>query len=179
MPATAPTDARSTPPARPTDVSLPLRGAMVASGGALGLLSLLALVRAATGIAPSAPAAHDAAVAVHLMSVLPAVPLGLYILLMRKGGARHRVLGRIWMALMASTAISAFFIRVLNQGSLSWIHIFIPVTLLAGWFAIAAARAGDIPRHRRRLVGMFLGAMVIPGLFAFSPGRVMAIWAFG
>jgi len=165
--------------ARPTDVSPLLRGVMVASGGALGLLSLLALVRAATGMAPTAPAAHDVAVAVHLMSVLPAIPLGLYILLTRKGGARHRLLGKVWMAFMASTAISAFFIRVLNHGSLSWIHIFVPVTLVAAWAAIAAARAGDIPRHRRRLVAMFLGAMVIPGLFAFTPGRVMAIWAFG
>lgn len=166
-------------PARATDVSPLLRGAMVASGGALGLLSLLALVRAATGIAPVAPAAHDVAVAIHLMSVLPAIPLGLYILLTRKGGARHRLLGKVWMALMASTALSALCIRELNHGSFSWIHIFVPVTLLAAWAAIAAARAGDIARHRNRLVAMFLGAMVIPGLFAFSPGRVMAIWAFG
>ena len=173
MPATAPTTLRA------NDVSPLLRGAMVASGATLGLLSLLALIRAATGIAPAAPVAHDVAVAIHLMSVLPAIPLGIYVLLTRKGGARHRLLGRIWMALMASTAISALFIRVLNHGGFSWIHLFVPVTLLAAWAAIAAARAGDIPRHRRRLVGMFLGAMVIPGLFAFSPGRVMAIWAFG
>lgn len=164
---------------RPTDVSPLLRGAMVMSGGLLGLLSVFALVRAATGMAPVAPAAHEVAVAVHLMSVLPAVPLGLYILLTRKGGARHRLLGQIWMALMASTAISALFIRQLNHGGFSWIHIFVPVTLLSAWAAIAAARSGDIPRHRRRLVAMFLGAMVIPGLFAFAPGRVMAIWAFG
>ena len=173
MPATVPTAPHS------NDLSPLLRGAMVASGGALELLSLLALVRAATGIAPVAPVAHDVAVAIHLMSVLPAIPLGIYVLLTRKGGARHRLLGKIWMALMASTAISALFIRVLNHSGFSWIHIFVPVTLLAAWSAIAAARAGDIPRHRRRLVGMFLGAMVIPGLFAFLPGRVMAIWAFG
>ncbi|WP_294320693.1 DUF2306 domain-containing protein [uncultured Sphingomonas sp.] len=173
MSATAPTAVR------PTDVSPLLRGAMVASGSALSLLSLLALVRAATGMAPTAPAAHDVAVAIHLMSVLPAIPLGLYILLTRKGGGRHRLLGRIWMALMASTALSALLIRELNHGSFSWIHIFVPVTLAAAWASIAAARAGDIPSHRRRLVGMFLGAMIIPGLFAFSPGRVMAIWAFG
>lgn len=173
MSATAPTAAR------PTDVSPLLRGAMVVSGGALGLLSLLALIRAATGMAPIAPAAHDVAVAIHLMSVLPAIPLGLYVLLTRKGGARHRLLGRIWMALMVSTALSALLIRELNHGSFSWIHVFVPVTLMAAWASIAAARAGDITRHRRRLVAMFLGAMVIPGLFAFSPGRVMAIWAFG
>lgn len=173
MPITVSTSPRS------NDLSPMLRGMMLVSGGALGLLSLLALGRAATGFAPIAPAAHDVAVAIHLTSVLPAIPLGLYILLTRKGGARHRLLGRIWMALMASTAISALFIRQLNHGGFSWIHLFVPLTLAMAWAAITAARAGDIARHRRRLVGMFLGAMVIPGLFAFSPGRVMAIWAFG
>lgn len=165
--------------ARSNDISPLLRAAMVASGSALGLLSLLALVRAATGIAPMAPVAHYVAVVVHLISVLPAIPLGIYVLLTRKGGARHRLLGKIWMALMASTAISALFIRMLNHGAFSWIHLFVPLTLVAAWAAIAAARAGNIAQHRRRLVGMFLGAMVVPGLFAFSPGRVMAIWAFG
>lgn len=167
-------------PARsPHDVSPLLRGTMLAGGGTLGLLSLLALVRAATGLAPAAASAHEVAVAVHLMSVLPAVPLGIYILLTRKGGARHRLLGRVWMALMVSTALSALFIRQLNHGGFSWIHLFVPLTLVAAWAAIASARAGNIPQHRRRLVGMFLGAMVVPGLFAFAPGRVMAIWAFG
>ncbi len=175
MPATA-----AAPSVRsPQDVSPILRGVMIAGGGTLGLLSLLALVRAATGLAPAAPSAHEVAVAVHLMSVLPAVPLGLYILLTRKGGARHRLLGRIWMGLMVSTALSALFIRQINQGGFSWIHVFVPVTLVSAWAAIASARAGRIAQHRRRLVGMFLGAMVVPGLFAFAPGRVMAIWAFG
>ncbi|MDJ0276363.1 DUF2306 domain-containing protein [Sphingomonas sp. 2R-10] len=161
------------------DVSPALRGLMIAGGGTLGLLSLLALLRAATGFAPAAPVARDVAVVVHLASVLPAVPLGLYILLTRKGGARHRLLGRIWMGLMVSTALSALFIRHINHGGFSWIHIFVPLTLVSAWAAIASARSGRIAQHRRRLVGMFLGAMVVPGLFAFAPGRLMAIWAFG
>lgn len=178
MSSVRPTAAHATPPAS-SDLSPLLCTTMIAGGITLGLLSLLALVRAATGLAPRAPAAHDLAVAWHLASVLPAIPLGLYILLTRKGGGRHRLLGRIWMALMTSTAISALFIRHLNHGSFSWIHLFVPVTLIAAWLAIAAARTGNIPQHRRRLVGMFLGALVVPGLFAFAPGRVMAIWAFG
>ncbi len=155
------------------------RIAMVAGGGALGIASLHALARAALGLAPATPSAHEAAVALHLMSVLPAIPLGLYILLARKGGARHRLLGRIWMALMVSTALSALFIRHLNHGGFSWIHIFVPVTIVAAWAAIASARAGRIAEHRNRLIGMYLGALVIPGAFAFAPGRIMAVWAFG
>ncbi len=155
------------------------RIAMVLGGGALGIASVYALLRAALGLAPATPTAHEVAVAIHLTSVLPAIPLGLYVLLTRKGGARHRLLGRIWMALMVSTALSALFIRHLNHGGFSWIHIFVPVTILSAWAAIASARAGRIAQHRNRLIGMYLGALLIPGAFAFAPGRVMWVWAFG
>ncbi len=168
----------SRPPATP-DVPLAARLVAIVGGGALGLGSLYALLRALAGLAPVAPGAHDVAVAIHLMSVLPAIPLGLYVLLTRKGGGRHRLLGRIWMALMVSTALSALFIRHLNHGGFSWIHIFVPVTLLAAWAAVASARAGRIAQHRNRLIGMYVGALVIPGMFAFAPDRVMWIWAFG
>ncbi len=167
-------------PTRPvTDLSVASRIAAALGGGALGLLSLYALIRTATGLAPAAPSAHEVAVGVHLASVLPAIPLGLYLLLARKGGARHRLLGRIWMGLMVSTALSALFIRQLGHGGFSWIHIFVPVTLVAAWAAISSARAGRIVQHRRRVLGMYLGALVVPGLFAFAPGRVMWLWAFG
>ncbi|KQN35530.1 hypothetical protein ASG37_14370 [Sphingomonas sp. Leaf407] len=168
----------SRPPVTP-DVPLAARIVAIVGGGLLGLGSIYALLRALVGLAPVAPGAHDVAVAIHLMSVLPAIPLGLYVLLTRKGGARHRLLGRVWMGLMVSTALSALFIRQLNHGGFSWIHIFVPVTLLAAWAAIAAARAGRIAKHRNRLIGMYIGALVIPGMFAFAPGRVMWTWAFG
>ncbi len=171
--------ANATATATANDLTPPLRITMIGSAVVLGLLSLLALSRAAIGVAPTAPGVREIAVTLHLMSVLPAIPLGIHVLLTRKGGGRHRVLGRIWMALMASTAITALFIRQINHGGFSWIHLFVPLTLVMAWKAIASARAGRIAQHRRRLAGMFLGAMVIPGLFAFAPGRVMAIWAFG
>ena len=38
----------------------------------------------------------------------------------RKGGTTHRTLGYLWVALMALTAISSFWIR--GNGSFSWIH---------------------------------------------------------
>ena len=171
--------APATTTAHSNDLTPPLRIAMIGSAVVLGLLSLLALSRAAIGVALTAPGVREIAVTLHLMSVLPAIPLGIFVLLTRKGGGRHRILGRIWMALMGSTAITALFIRQINHGGFSWIHIFVPATLIMAWKAIESARAGRIAQHRRRLASMFLGAMVIPGLFAFAPGRVMAIWAFG
>jgi uncharacterized membrane protein len=136
-------------------------------------------VRAAAGLAPAAPAApdgHELAFGVHLASVLPAIPLGLYVLLTRKDGTRQRMLGKLWMALMVSGALSALFIRHANYGGFSWIHIFVPVTVLA---AIASARAGRISQHCRRVIAMYLDTLIVPVLFAFAPGRVMWTWTFG
>ncbi len=99
--------------------------------------------------------------------------------LTKKGGARHRMLGKTWMALMAVTALSALFIRNINDGSFSFIHLFVPWTFYVGYRAIAAARAGRIAEHRSRLVGMFLGALLIPGVFSFLPGRLMWHWLLG
>ena len=44
---------------------------------------------------------------------------------------------------------------------------------------IATARAGNITEHRKHIVGMFFGALLIPGGFAFLPGRIMGIWLYG
>jgi uncharacterized membrane protein len=160
------------------DLSPAMRTALLISGAAIGAISLYALLRAALGFATTPPAAREVAVVVHLATVLPALPLGLYLFLARKGGARHRLLGRIWMTLMAVTAIAALFIRHLNDGRFSFIHIASVVTLVGIPFAIAAARQGRIAAHRRHLLAMFIGALVVSGVLSFLPGRIMWHWLF-
>lgn len=160
------------------DLSPAIRTALIVSGTAIGAASAYALARAALGLAPTPPAAREVAVIVHLATVLPSLPLGLYLFLARKGGARHRLLGRIWMALMAVTAIAALFIRHLNDGQFSFIHIASVVTLAGIPLAINAARRGRIAAHRRHLVSMFIGAMLVSGLLSFLPGRIMWNWLF-
>src|SRR3712207_5983152 len=44
------------------------------------------------------------AITIHLATVLPALVLGPFILLRRKGDPMHRRLGTIWMGLMVATA---------------------------------------------------------------------------
>ncbi|GGB26587.1 hypothetical protein GCM10011380_15140 [Sphingomonas metalli] len=170
------------PQARPrldSPLSL-LPTALIAAGAVLvASLSSYALARYAFGVAPAVPTLKTLAVAIHLAAVLPAIPLGLYVLLTRKGGARHRMLGKIWMALMLVTAGSALFIRNLNGGRFSVLHLFVLLIAITLWRAIAAARAGNITAHRRQLIGMFVGALILPGLFAFLPGRTMWQLAFG
>lgn len=150
-----------------------------AAGIALTLLCAVALARGLTGMAPMPPQARDLAVMIHLATVIPAVPLGTWLLLARKGTPRHKALGKLWLAMMVATAVSAVFIRFLNHGQFSLIHLFVPLTLAGAWRAVSAARRGDIAAHKRIILGLFLGALVIAGGFTFLPGRVMGVWLFG
>jgi len=174
--------------------ALPLPAAARASGFDLGPLARAAVglvgvaftsacvigaVRFAAGLAPAHPNTQSLAVMIHLATVLPAVPLGAWLMLARKGTPRHKQWGRVWVALMVVTAISALFIRQINGGQFSFIHLFVPLTFHSAWKAIATARRGDIAGHKRALIGFYLGALTIPGLFAFLPNRLMGTWLLG
>ena len=137
-----------------------------------------ATARALLGQTPDLPHLQNIAVAVHVTTVLPCVPLGLYLLLAPKGTALHRQLGKLWVALMVVTATATLFIY--NGTHFSWIHIFVPVTYRAAWLIVAKARRGDIRGHRNEIVGLFLGALMIPGVWAFlGEGRLMNVMLLG
>lgn len=118
------------------------------------------------------PADVPLAIWIHLGTVVPAVPLGAYVLWRRKGDARHRLLGRIWVGLMLTTAVTGFFIHSIGEG-LSFIHIFSVWTLGAIPYALWHVRQGNIEVHRRAMRGVYIG-LCIAGLFALLPGRT--IW---
>jgi uncharacterized membrane protein len=114
------------------------------------------------------------AVQIHVAAVLPSAVLGAYILLNRKGTPIHRLLGRIWMMLMAVTSLSSFFILgidlVYGFGPIHLLSIFVLFNI---WQAIASARARNIRLHKAAVKGMYFGGIVIAGLFTFIPGRLM------
>lgn len=147
------------------------------AGTAMCLLCLVALFRAATGMAGYHPSIRNGAIVIHVVTVLPCIPLGAYLLLAPKGSKRHKMLGRIWAGLMVTTAVAITFIR--GGTDFSWIHIFVPLTLFGVYRLFSTARAGDIAAHRNQVVGLYLGALMIPGLFSFMPGRIMGVWLFG
>lgn len=165
---------------RPAGDLPPAARAFLVTGAVLVTLAiLLALSRALSGAAPGGGALKEVALVIHLLAVVPALPLGAWVLFARKGRARHRLLGRIWLVLMLAGALSALWIRHLDNGRLSWIHLLVPVVLVTAWRAIAKARRGDIAAHKRVLVSMFVGALIVPGLMAFIPGRLMWLWLVG
>ncbi len=124
---------------------------------------------------PGRPTAMSPALLIHIGTVLPALPLGAYVLLRRKGGRLHRVLGRIWAGMMVTTAISSFW---LGEKGLSFIHIFSVMTLISVPLAIFWIRRGNVERHRRTMTNVYIG-LVVAGLFSFAPGRLLETWLFG
>ncbi|MEO7563846.1 MAG: DUF2306 domain-containing protein [Sphingomicrobium sp.] len=161
------------------DLPPSLRMGMIVASSALFALCVYAFARWAMGYAPPTPWVHDVALTAHLTTVIPAIPLGAYLFLTKKGGTRHKLLGKVWLALMMTTGIATVFIRNVNHGQFSWLHIFTLVTFIAVPRALIAIRAGKIDQHKRQLRNFFLGALIIAGLTAFAPGRTMWQWAFG
>jgi uncharacterized membrane protein len=156
-----------------------VRNAVLLLAAALLATCLFGLFRWLTGLAPPTPWVHRPALAIHMATIIPAIPLGAYVLFVKKGGPRHRLLGRIWLGLMLTSALATIFIKNLNQGHFSWIHLLTLLTLLMVPRAYLAARRRDFATHRKVVLGLYVSALLIAGLFTFLPGRTMWQWAFG
>ncbi len=114
------------------------------------------------------------AVQFHVCTVIPAAFLGAYVLMTRKGTARHKRLGRIWVALMVLTAISTFFIHQIRVwGAFSPIHLLSVVVIVSCALAIWQVRRGNIRAHKSALISAYIGGIFGAGLFTFWPGRLM------
>jgi uncharacterized membrane protein len=112
------------------------------------------------------------AVHIHLVATILALALGAYMLIRRKGTASHRMLGWIWAALMLTAATSSFWITGIT-GSYSPIHALSLLVLVLVPLAVLAIRRGKVKRHRMAMIGLFFGALVIPGLFTLLPMRLL------
>lgn len=116
---------------------------------------------------------------VHVIAALSAVLVGLVQFLAPKGTVPHRTLGYSWAILMLITVFTAIFIRQVNDGNFSFIHIFVPITLMGLFGVISHARKMETDKHRNAVFSLFIGALIVPGLFAFMPGRLMWQMFFG
>ncbi len=116
----------------------------------------------------------------HLATVIPAAALGLVQFILPKGTTLHRHLGRIYTALMMSTAVIALGIpaefgpRLLNH--FGGIHVFCLVVLVSLPMAIRHARRGELVSHVWAMVGVYVGAIGIAGSLTLLPGRLLHQW---
>jgi len=120
------------------------------------------------------------AIQLHAFAAMSAFGLGIIQLAAPKGTLPHRTIGWIWVVLMLIVSISAFFIHQIRLwGPWSPIHLLAIFTLVTLPMALWAAHRHEVNRHRLGMISLFVGALVIAGLFTFVPGRIMHAVAFG
>ncbi len=97
-----------------------------------------------------------------------------------KGTLPHRTLGWIWVGLMAVVAVSSFWIHQIRLvGPWSPIHLLSIFMLVMLPLAVWRAHQHRVADHRRAMIALFSGALVIAGLFTLLPGRIMHAVVFG
>jgi uncharacterized membrane protein len=116
----------------------------------------------------------------HAFAAMAAFALGIVQFAAPKGTLPHRTVGWIWVGLMAVVAASSFWIHEIRLlGPWSPIHLLSIFTLIVLPIAVWRARRHRVADHRRIMILIFVGALVIAGLFTLLPGRIMHAVVFG
>ena len=118
-------------------------------------------------------------IVIHLGFAVVAFAIGLIQLLGPKGTMTHRILGWTWVVMMMTVAISSFFIHAINPKGFSLIHILSVIVVCALPVGVYAARRHNIDLHKRTMRNVFLGGLVVAGIFTFFPGRLIWQMFFG
>lgn len=114
---------------------------------------------------------------VHLWTVIPCFFIGTILLIIKKGTIIHKLGGQVYMVLMLFTAVVTLFMPAgvgpsfLNH--FGWIHLFSVLTIYTVPTAYLAIKKGNIKSHKRKMILLYFGALVIAGGFTFVPGRYM------
>jgi uncharacterized membrane protein len=117
---------------------------------------------------------------VHAFAAMAAFALGFVQFAAPKGTLPHRTIGWIWVVLMTTIAASSFWIQEIRLvGPFSPIHLLSIFTLVMLPLAVFAAHRHRVPQHRRIMIAIFVGALLIAGAFTFVPGRIMHAVAVG
>ncbi len=119
----------------------------------------------------------------HLATVLPAFIIGTILLLIKKGTTFHKVSGRLYMILMLITAVVTLFmpahVGVRFFKHFGWIHLFSFLTIYTVPTAYTAIKKGNVKAHKRKMILLYVGAILIAGGFTLMPGRYLHDVLFG
>ena len=117
---------------------------------------------------------------IHAFAAITAFALGIVEFAGPKGTLPHRTIGWIWVGLMLTVAVSSFWIHQIRLvGPWSPIHLLSIFTLVTVPLGVWAAHRHRVVEHRRIMILLFSGALVIAGLFTLLPGRIMHDVVFG
>lgn len=160
--------------------------ALLGLGAAALAASAPAILRSVDGVSfqPHAPdwalfLVLPLQIQIHVVAAIAALAIGTIILLLPKGKGPHKALGWSWVAAMATTAASSLFITGLNGDFYSAIHLLTGWTLIALPMAVVAIRKRNVMTHRRIMTRLYIGGLIVAGLFSFIPGRFMFEFLFG
>lgn len=113
----------------------------------------------------------------HLLTVVPCFVMGTLLLLINKGTRIHTYMGQAYMVLMLLTAFITLFMpaqvgpRLLNH--FGWIHGFSFLTIYTVPKAYLAVKEKNIKSHKRKMILLYFGAIIIAGGFTLAPGRYL------
>jgi uncharacterized membrane protein len=120
---------------------------------------------------------------VHLSTIGPAFLIATYMMLTKKGSGQHRFLGRIYMVLMLFTASVTLFMSAQVGPTLfnhfGFIHLLSVLVLYSVPSAYFAIKAGDVKKHKFRMIALYVGGMLVAGGFTLVPGRFLGDLLFG
>ena len=108
---------------------------------------------------------------VHFIAALAAMAIGAVQLARPKGTAGHRVIGWTWAALMMVVALSSLWIPAFL--AFTWIHLFTLFVMVTLPLALYRAHRGEVAGHAKGMRGIYVGGLIVAGVFAFMPGRVL------
>ncbi|MEM8897128.1 MAG: DUF2306 domain-containing protein [Bacteroidota bacterium] len=114
---------------------------------------------------------------IHLATVVPCFFLGILLFSIKKGTGIHKNLGKVYMILMFFTATVTLFMPAQVGPTFldhfGWIHSFSFLTIWTVPTAYIAIRQGRVADHKRKLILLYVGAIIIAGGFTFAPGRYL------
>jgi uncharacterized membrane protein len=123
-----------------------------------------------------------APIPLHAFAAMAALMIGIVQLAAPKGTLPHRTLGWVWIVLMLIISVSSFWIhghsfRLWRSWSpIHLLSIFTPIMVVLGVFY---AHTHNVRGHRITMISIFIGALVIAGVFTLVPGRIMHRVVFG
>lgn len=124
--------------------------------------------------------AENNTIILHALVAIAAIILGGVQLARPKGTVTHRVLGWAWVVLMFTLITSSFNIHTIKQfGNFSLIHGISIFSLVMLPYGIYSVRRRNISTHKKTMIGLYTGALIVAGLFTLLPGRVMHNVVFG
>jgi uncharacterized membrane protein len=115
----------------------------------------------------------------HLLTVLLGFAVGTLQMLGVKGTPMHRAMGWVFVLFMMFTTFDALFIKAGPAWRPSPLQLFSLFVLIGQPLAVLAARRHNVASHARAMTGLYFGGLILAGLIAFMPGRLMWDVFFG